>query len=150
TGVSIRPPMHTRLTLTLAASALLLGRADAASALKVFPPAVELRGQDDRVSVVVQEVDAQGGTKDVTAAAKLHLATAAATLSGSTLAAKADGTTKLVVEHGGLTAEVPVTVKDAGKSRPVSFRLDVMPVFMKHGCNNGSCHGAARGKDGFM
>jgi hypothetical protein len=31
----------------------------------------------------------------------------------------------------------------------VSFRLDVMPVFMKHGCNNGSCHGAARGKDGF-
>ncbi len=23
-------------------------------------------------------------------------------------------------------------------------------MFMKHGCNNGSCHGAARGKDGFM
>ena len=32
----------------------------------------------------------------------------------------------------------------------MSFRLDVMPIFMKHGCNNGSCHGAARGKDGFM
>ena len=43
-----------------------------------------------------------------------------------------------------------MVVKDAGKSRPVSFRLDVMPIFMKHGCNNGSCHGAARGKDGFM
>ena len=24
-----------------------------------------------------------------------------------------------------------------------------MPVFMKAGCNTGSCHGAARGKDGF-
>ena len=24
-----------------------------------------------------------------------------------------------------------------------------MPIFMKNGCNNGSCHGAARGKDGF-
>jgi hypothetical protein len=34
--------------------------------------------------------------------------------------------------------------------KPVSFRLDVMPIFMKHGCNNGSCHGAARGKDGFL
>ena len=24
-----------------------------------------------------------------------------------------------------------------------------MPVFMRGGCNTGSCHGAARGKDGF-
>jgi hypothetical protein len=24
-----------------------------------------------------------------------------------------------------------------------------MPIFMKHGCNSGGCHGAARGKDGF-
>ena len=24
-----------------------------------------------------------------------------------------------------------------------------MPVFMRAGCNMGSCHGAARGKDGF-
>ena len=32
---------------------------------------------------------------------------------------------------------------------PLSFRLDVMPVFMRAGCNTGSCHGAARGKDGF-
>ncbi len=30
-----------------------------------------------------------------------------------------------------------------------SFRLDVMPIFMRSGCNAGSCHGAARGKDGF-
>ena len=27
--------------------------------------------------------------------------------------------------------------------------LDVMPVFTRAGCNSGSCHGAARGKDGF-
>src|SRR5256885_12297064 len=31
----------------------------------------------------------------------------------------------------------------------VSFQRDVMPVFMRAGCNAGSCHGAARGKDGF-
>lgn len=31
-----------------------------------------------------------------------------------------------------------------------SFKLDVMPVFMRHGCNAGDCHGAASGKDGFM
>jgi hypothetical protein len=30
-----------------------------------------------------------------------------------------------------------------------SFRLDVMPVFFRAGCNSGGCHGAAAGKDGF-
>ena len=32
----------------------------------------------------------------------------------------------------------------------VSFKNDVMPVFMRGGCNAGDCHGSARGKDGFM
>ncbi|HQU42823.1 MAG TPA: hypothetical protein PK867_08420, partial [Pirellulales bacterium] len=31
----------------------------------------------------------------------------------------------------------------------ISFRRDVMPVFFRAGCNSGTCHGAARGKDGF-
>src|SRR4051812_13016182 len=121
-----------------------------ANTLKVFPATVDLEGKDDRQSLVVQEVDGQGVTRDVTAAARLRLADAALVgITGQTLAPRKDGTTKLVIEHNGLTAEVPVVVADAGKSRPVSFRLDVMPIFMKHGCNNGSCHGAARGKDGF-
>jgi len=44
---------------------------------------------------------------------------------------------------------VPVLVTNAGGEHPVSFKIDVMPVFMKGGCNSGGCHGAARGKDGF-
>ena len=31
-----------------------------------------------------------------------------------------------------------------------SFRQDVMPVLFRAGCNAGTCHGSARGKDGFM
>src|SRR5688500_10672525 len=38
---------------------------------------------------------------------------------------------------------------DVTKSVP-SFRQDVMPIFFRAGCNAGSCHGASRGKDGFM
>lgn len=33
---------------------------------------------------------------------------------------------------------------------PPSFRLDVMPVLFRAGCNSGTCHGSARGKDGYM
>ena len=31
-----------------------------------------------------------------------------------------------------------------------SFRADIMPIFFRTGCNVGTCHGSARGKDGFM
>ena len=40
----------------------------------------------------------------------------------------------------------PLTVRS---SEP-SFRRDVMPIFFRAGCNAGTCHGSARGKDGFM
>ena len=31
-----------------------------------------------------------------------------------------------------------------------SFRKDIMPILFRAGCNAGACHGAAKGKDGFM
>jgi hypothetical protein len=37
----------------------------------------------------------------------------------------------------------------AAGNEPISFRRDVMPVLFRAGCNSGTCHGAARGKDGF-
>jgi len=39
----------------------------------------------------------------------------------------------------------------ARAAEPVpSFRRDVMPVLFRSGCNSGTCHGSARGKDGFL
>lgn len=35
-------------------------------------------------------------------------------------------------------------------AQEISFRKDVMPVLFRAGCNAGTCHGAASGKDGFM
>jgi len=133
----------------LASTAVVL--ADAGTQLKVFPSEISLRGQDDRQSIVVQLVNDQGITRDVSTVVVVKTADPKIIdISGQTITPKADGQTKLLVELGQHTAEVPVTVKAATASRDVSFRLDVMPIFMKSGCNSGSCHGAARGKDGFM
>src|SRR5690606_26132886 len=60
-----------------------------------------------------------------------------------------DGETVLKAALGEKTAEARVKVAGADQRPPVSFRHDVMPVFMRAGCNAGGCHGAARGKDGF-
>ena len=44
---------------------------------------------------------------------------------------------------------VCLTMRDTAYAGDISFKNDVMPVFFRGGCNNGACHGAARGKDGF-
>ena len=49
-----------------------------------------------------------------------------------------------------LTALLSSTAVAADPAVAPSFRRDVMPVFFRAGCNAGTCHGAARGKDGFM
>ena len=99
---------------------------------------------------MVRAAFADGLTRDVTSQAKITMANPTlASVQGSLLAPLADGATELRAEFGGLTATTALSVKDAKADRPISFKLDVMPVFMKAGCNVGGCHGAARGKDGF-
>jgi len=118
--------------------------------LEAFPPDVQLTSSRDRQTFIVVATRPDGVTLDVTAAAKATLANPAfARIDGHTLYPTADGATTLALEYQGQTVSLPVTVKDATVERPISFKLDVMPVFMRSGCNTGSCHGAARGKDGF-
>ncbi len=89
-------------------------------------------------------------THDITRLSKLSLAAEKiAILDENLLTPKSNGETKLNIAYRGLSTEVPVFVKDAEKSRPISFQLDVMPVLTAAGCNTGSCHGSARGQDGF-
>ncbi len=118
--------------------------------VEVFPSAVTLLHARDRQSLVVQATYSDGVTRDVSAEAKYTFANPAiAKLNGHLVTAATDGATELKVEFQGQTLTVAVNVKDAAKPRPVSFKNDVMPVFLRAGCNAGSCHGAARGKDGF-
>ncbi len=140
---------------TLLLTSLLIGATSLATAaelaeLRVFPPEIQLKTSKDRQSVVVQAVYADGITQDVTDTAEWALADGSfAAREGNVLKPVADGQTQLTISFGGQSTQVPVTVTEATAPRPVSFKLDVMPIFMKSGCNSGSCHGAARGKDGF-
>lgn len=91
-----------------------------------------------------------GVTVDVTDEAHWELENGQfATLEGNTLRPAADGETVLLCSYGGSVIRVPVRVSAASEHPPVSFTKDVMPVLTRSGCNTGSCHGAARGKDGF-
>ena len=119
-------------------------------AITVSPSDVSLSNVRDRQSMLVQAVMENGLTFDVTDKAQFVVENAALVkVDSQTVYPAADGETRMTVSYEGHSIEVPVTVANSTLEPPISFRLDVMPVFMKASCNNGSCHGAARGKDGF-
>jgi hypothetical protein len=150
--------MKFRTNRALAVLAVLTGslclRAGAAPAdlvrITAYPANIELNTSRDRQSIIVQALYSNGLTADVTSAAKLTLGDPAlAKIEKGTLLPAKDGSTQLAIAFEGQSVSLPIEVKNAASERPISFKLDVMPVFMKAGCNTGSCHGAARGKDGF-
>ncbi len=119
--------------------------------VKVFPDTVSLESAKDRQSLVVMARYEDDTTYDVTANSEFVLADAkVAERRKHTFFPKADGATSLAVKVGGQTVSVPFKVASAAKAPPTSFELDVMPIFMREGCNVGACHGSARGQDGFM
>ena len=135
---------------------LVLGVSRAGSAqtevtgIDVYPPDINLQSKVDHQSYLVMAKRKDGVTQDITQQATASLANAAlAKLEKNVLLPVADGETMLNVEFQGFKASVPVRVKEATADRAISFHLDVMPIFARSGCNTGSCHGAARGKDGF-
>jgi len=148
-------PMDRLMPLRLTPFATLVLFSSAAMAadlaeLRVSPPEINLTTARDRQAVLVQAIYSDGITRDVTATATWTLTNPAIVRHDANMFHPiADGVTELKVGYEGKEVAVPVKVERAIEQKPISFKLDVMPIFMKAGCNSGSCHGAARGKDGF-
>ena len=120
------------------------------SELQCFPPEIKLNSAKARQEMVVQAIYADGVTLEVTARAKFSLANPhLARIANAVVSPITNGETELRVTFGGRSQIIPVSVTAATVAPPVSFKLDVMPVFTKAGCNTGACHGTSRGKDGF-
>ena len=119
--------------------------------LEIFPESINLETKRDFHRIVVFATFKDATTRDVTAFADLRVGDEkVAKFDGYSIHAVTEaGKTEVVAQLGGKSVRIPVAVKDGQKDRAVSFRLDVMPVFLRATCNSGGCHGAARGKDGF-
>jgi hypothetical protein len=116
----------------------------------VYPQEILLKTSAASQGVIVVATRSDGITKDVSSEAQWTLSDPAiAKWDGAKLQPTADGKSVLSAAWNGLSAQTEVTVAEATAKRDISFHLDVMPVLTRTGCNTGSCHGAARGKDGF-
>ncbi len=133
-----------------AASAGSLRAESQITSLAIYPPDIHMTSQSDGQPFVVVATRDDGITLDVTKTASTVLKDPQlAAIEDYTLVPQADGVTSLEATFGGLTATATVEVANAQGERPISFQMDIMPIFLRAGCNTGSCHGSARGKDGF-
>lgn len=122
--------------------------------LAVYPESITLDHAHDFQQVVAIARRADGVTLDVTKLANWQVlgeanVSDAMNLSAGKLTATADTEAKLAVEFAGRHAEADVVARNIATTKPVSYRHDVIPVFLRTGCNSGGCHGSSRGKDGF-
>jgi hypothetical protein len=118
--------------------------------LAVYPPEVKLGSSRDYQSFVAVISRPDGITEDASERVQWSIADESIVKrDGFKLYPVADGSTELVAKLDGQQVTIPVSVTNSGVTPPISFTNDVMPVLTRSGCNTGSCHGAARGKDGF-
>ncbi len=117
--------------------------------LRVYPEALTLKHARDGRRVLVSGKTKEGKWVDVTAWAVLAPVTGGVKVhKDGYIFPRTVGTTKIKVQAKGVSTELLVNVKSM-KAPPVSFVGDVMPILSHAGCNNGTCHGAAKGKNGF-
>ncbi len=163
--MSVPPPLS---RLLLSAASILLALAPAAGAappseaapraavvgspttLVVQPDKVTLVGPRAHQQVIVTGRYADGGQRDLTAFSTFACEPAdLVAIEAGYLTPVRNGTGSLVVQAGGASIRVPLTVQDLEKAQPVSFRRDVIAAMNVGGCNSGACHGTPSGKNGF-
>ncbi|HKX00490.1 MAG TPA: DUF1549 and DUF1553 domain-containing protein [Bryobacteraceae bacterium] len=118
--------------------------------LSVTPSELTFRSSDDGMRVLVTGTTAGGEKLDLTASARFEPAEPIVkTGADRLLYAVRQGETKVTVSAEGRQAELTVHVGDLSKPPQISFIRDVEPVLNKIGCTAGTCHGSAKGKNGF-
>ena len=119
------------------------------SGLEIYPAELILGSIRDARRVLVTGVTTDGQRIDLTGTASLTSSAAGIVVGADGyLTPVSAGEGKLQVEAGGLKADIPVRVT-AVDPTPVDFIRDVNPLLSKIGCNQGTCHGSANGKNGF-
>src|SRR3990172_5653848 len=122
----------------------------AVTRLTCVPERIELAGRFAYAQLLLTAESSDGRRTDVTRAAGLESPGSLVSVSDRRLVrAASDGEGQLRFTFGGQTVEGPVTVRDVAAPFEADFIRDVAPLLSKLGCNAGTCHGAANGKNGF-
>jgi hypothetical protein len=118
--------------------------------LQLFPNVVELDGPEARQQMIAQASHGRFQEDWTRRVIWKSSNPAVARIDASGLVyATGDGEAMITAEAEGRSASARVHVKNFKAPFVWSFRNHVIPVLTKQGCNQGACHGALAGKNGF-
>jgi len=117
--------------------------------LRLEPASLTLGHARDARKVLVLGEKKDGGLVDLTSEAVLKPEGEIVTVDPDHFfTGKSVGKTTVRITAGGLSASLPVEVSST-QALPVGFVRDLEPVLGRANCNQGTCHGSAKGKNGF-
>lgn len=118
--------------------------------LEANPASLKFATPTDYAQLLLFAKDSRGDVIDVTRLAKWSVQGNVGQVSPLGLFTPAqNGSGTVVGELKGRRVEVPVKVTGFDTPYVPDFVRDVTPLISKVGCNAGTCHGAAKGKNGF-
>ncbi len=118
--------------------------------LEAMPQTIDLRSPFEYRQLLLTGTLSTGEKVDVTRLAQVQAPGAVKVSATGVVRPAGDGTGELKISMAGLALVVPVKVTGQKDRHEVGFIRDVMPVIARLGCNGGTCHGAAKGKNGFQ
>ncbi len=135
------------LLVSAAACWVVLGQS--AAQIEILPASVELHGPQAHQQLLAQ-MTIDGVQRDWTsnAAWSSESPEIAAVDAGGLVRPVSDGSAVIRVKADGLEASLTLRVAGTRDAFSWGFRQHLIPVLTKQGCNSGSCHGSAGGKNG--
>ncbi len=119
------------------------------ASLEVFPASIEMSDPLGYRQVIVTGVLEGGDRVDLTRIARAEAPAAVEVSPSGQVRPRSDGQGDIKFTAGDRSASIPVKVSGLSAPREASFVNDVMPLLSRIGCNAGTCHGSAKGKNGF-
>ncbi len=149
-GPAVAPPIAAASASDAAVQPETLPAGAKVAALEVLPDAIRLGNRFDYVQLVVTARLETGEAVDVTRQAETKLSAPVVDIARTGLVRpREDGQATLRLTLAGRSATVPVLVMGQKEEFRADFVRDVNPVMSRVGCNAGTCHGAAKGRNGF-
>ncbi|WP_437193781.1 DUF1549 domain-containing protein [Planctomicrobium sp. SH527] len=118
--------------------------------IEVSPASIELKSPFENVQLLVTGILSTNDRIDLTRLASIELPGDSAGVNDfGRVYGRHNGSAALAISFKDFKTTVPISVAGIQSDTPVNFIRDVNPVLTRIGCNQGTCHGANDGKNGF-
>ena len=125
----------------------------AANELSIYAVSAEgkkakLLGPDANLQLIVNNSDLQDMTREVVYSSSPDNLISISD-SGKVMPLGNGDVTITATNDKGLTGKLDLVVERFETPQPINFPNEIVPLFTKHGCNGGGCHGKSEGQNGF-